>query len=191
MQALALLAPGRCPRAEEERPESSNIHPGVAGPWAGSVPGTATWEPLAPSSSPPQPWADPCPLGRSSRRGSSPPDQGGNHGADSALGLQALQVQPAEGAGALLGSPPPTGARPSTGCVASPGHASPWAFPRAVALPSPTDAAPNALWALTHRAMPLPRVFDLSTPKQGSLGLSTCLPVMGLTYFSGGLGDTV
>lgn len=107
MQALALLAPGRCPRAEEERPESSNIHPGVAGPWAGSVPGTATWEPLAPSSSPPQPWADPCPLGRSSRRGSSPPDQGGNHGADSALGLQALQVQPAEGAGALLGSPPP------------------------------------------------------------------------------------
>ena len=81
---------------------------------------------------------------------------------------------------------PPTGERPSTGCVASSGHASPWAFPRAVALPSPTDAAPNALWALTHRAMRLPRVFDPSTPKQGSLGLSTYLPVMGLTYFSGG-----
>ena len=107
MRALALLASGRCPRAEEERPESSNIHPGVAGPWAGSVLGsTATREPLAPSSSPPRPWAEPCPLSRSCRRRSSPRDRGGNRGADSALGLRALQVQPVEGAGALLGSPP-------------------------------------------------------------------------------------
>lgn len=55
-----------------------------------------------------------------------------------------------KGRGLSSGPPPPTGARPSTGCVASSGHASPWAFPRAVALPSPTDAAPNALWALTR-----------------------------------------
>lgn len=38
-QALALLAPGRRPRAEEERPESSNIHPGLPGPGQGQCRG--------------------------------------------------------------------------------------------------------------------------------------------------------
>lgn len=107
MQALALLAPGRCPRAEEERPESSNIHPGVAGPWAGSVPGTATWEPLAPSSSPPQPWADPCPLGRSSRRGSSPPDQGGIMEQTAHLASRLFRSSQWKGRGLSSGPPPP------------------------------------------------------------------------------------
>lgn len=163
-QALALLAPGRRPRAEEERPESSNIHPGLPGPGQGQCRGQRRESPWP--RPPLLPGRGQIPAPSATAPGVVPHPRIGEGIMEQTAHLASRLFRSSQWKG--RGSPrvpPHTGARPSTGCVASSGHASPWAFPRAVALPSPPEAAPNALWALTHRAMPLPRAFDLSTPK--------------------------